>query len=411
MNSWMTYLSMEYKKSMHLMKKMFVSFCLLLVVLTAGSIIATAVLSKANVLSKVQVAVVIPEDEDQTRMVVRFASTLDSVQSLCAFSYFDSREVALQELKDGRLQACIVFPDNFYENVDKGVNTPATVLVTDRPGLSEQLFRGLIRNGVRLLQTAETGVYAVLDVAEQYQPKLPMDKIGDLMLQMYVEQLFNGSRLFTQTVVSPLQSYELSEYVFGAILLLTVLMPGLCMGYFYRPGQRALEQKLRIMGINAWKLSVIRVVVMSSMLWIFFLIFYIGGCLITFFGGWTIVYWSMEIVLGAFFLCVALACIFHGIYACCGDVGAGTVIVLLAQLWMILGSGMLIPMDFMPLPMQKIGVHMHLTAWSNYLMSLLYDYEGFDYRSAWWIFIYAVPAFGLGVFGLWKHTSFGGKYS
>lgn len=409
MNSLLIYFYLEWKKSLRLVKKMVVAVSLLLVVLTVGVAATTFAMTKANILTKVTVALVIPQTEKQTRMLAQFASTLDSVDSICEFVYYDTSESALGDLRAGDVQACIVFPDHFYEDADQGVNTPATVYVPDQADLSQRLFCGMLRDGVGLLQTAESGVYAVLDLTGQYPTGFTGEEIGDLMLELYVRQLFDGNSLFTKTVVSPFDMYRLPEYMFGGVVLLAVFLPGLCMGAFYRPGQRSLEQKLQILGLNPWKLSAVRVLVMGQMLWLVFLIVYAAGCVCSAYGGSAIVFWDPQVLAGAFLLCMSLACVFHGIYACSGEACTGTVVVFLLELWMVIGSGMLIPMDFLPEMMQKLCRGMHMDVWSRYLLVLLY--EGFDRSAAGIIGLYAVGMFGLGVFGLWKRTLSGYRYS
>lgn len=408
MNSMFIYLYLEWKKSLRLVKKMVVAVSLLLVILTVGVAATTFAMTKANVMTKVLVGILVPESEIQTRIVVQFASTLDSVQSICEIVYYDEEELLMQDLRDGDIQAGIVFPDHFYEDADQGVNTPATVYVSDSPDLSQRLFRGMIRNGVGLLQTAESGVYAVLDLSEQYPAGLDREEIGDLLLDMYVRQLFNGGRLFEQIIASPFDSYRLPQYLFGGLLLLAVFLPGLCLGAFYRAEQRPLEQKLLILGIDAWKISLVRVVVMGQLLWFLFLGVYAAGCMFSAFSGYTIVFWDAEVLPGALFLCVALACVFHGIYACSGEVRTGTIVLLLVELWMLIGSGMLLPVDFLPELMQKLCRMTHLDAWSSFVLALIY--QGFDGRSACVIGLYAVGMFGLGVLGLWKHTLSGYRF-
>ena len=409
MSSFLIYLYLECKKSLHLMKKMIISLCLLLLFVTAGIIIAAVAMTQANVLAKVQVAVVIPASEDQTRVVVQFASTLDSIQSICEFVYCDSEQEALHRMDNGEAQACIVFPDNFYEDADQGINTPATVYLRDTEVLSQRLFRGLLRDGVGLLQTAEAGVYAVLDVSEQYPVGLDREKIGDLMLDLYISQLFAGSKMFRETVVSPFDTYRLPEYVFGGLLFMTVLLPGLCFGCFYRPGQRALEQKLQISGIKAWKLSLSRVAAMTLMPWLCCLFMYVAGCVFTALSGCEVVYWHGESVAGIFLLCLAFACVFHGVYACSGNPQTGTVAALLLELWMMFGSGMLIPLAYLPETMQKISRFTQLEMWGTYLLKLLY--QGFDWKAACTICLYAVVMFSLGVLFLWKRTLSGYRCS
>ena len=113
MNSMLIYLYLEWKKSLRLVKKMVVAVSLLLVILTVGVAATTFAMTKANVMTKVPVGILVPESEIQTRIVVQFASTLDSVQSICEIVYYDEEELLMQDLRDGDIQAGIVFPDHF----------------------------------------------------------------------------------------------------------------------------------------------------------------------------------------------------------------------------------------------------------------------------------------------------------
>lgn len=385
------------------------SICLLLLFGTIGVSLATYTMMKANILSKVQVAILVPQEEKQTRMVVQFASTISCVEDICEFSYVSSEEQALDDLRNGKVQACIVFPDHFYEDVDQGVNTPAVVYVPKDANLSQRLFRKMLKDGVDLLQTSEAGVYAMFDLVEQYSVELTSDELGDVMLDLYIGQLFSGSSLFDRTMVSPFDVYSLSEYMFGGLLLLAVFLPGLCFGSLYRRGQHSLEQSLLILGIHAWKLSVIRVLIMGFLLWIGFLSIYALGCIVTYYGVFTIAYWSVEVLAGAFLFCLLIACVFHGMYALFGDERTGTIAVLLLEMILILGSGMLVPVSFLPDIMQDLCNFIHMDVWIRLLLRLLY--MGPDLKLFLIIGIYGLVMFCLGVFGLWKHTSSGLGYS
>lgn len=400
MRTFFTYYLLETKRSVRLFKRMLLTLGLLLLLAAAGIVMAVLAMNRANLLAQVKVAMVVPESEQQTKMVLRFASVLDSVQSICAFVSYDEETAALQALHENDVQACIVFPEHFYEDADNGVNTPAEVYVSDAPGMSELLFRGLLNNGVSLLQTAQAGVYATLDVADIYQAKLSQEEIGDLLLQMYVEQLVFGGRSFEQIIVSPYDTFSLQQYGFCAGLLLVLWLPGLMMGYFYKGQRRSLEQKLRLSGLNAVSLSVVRVCVIAQMLWMCFAAVYLAMAAVGHYMQGISLYFAWDIMFGAAAYSMVLACLFHGIYSICQDAHTGTVLMLFTEMLLFLGSGMLLPLDYMPHFFRKLAESLHMNIWSRYLLQLLY--RGFSAADFVWLCLAAFIMFGIGVVGQWR---------
>lgn len=396
------YLWLEVKKSLMFVKRIWMTFCLVLLLLTAGIVVVTVALQKANVLTKVNVALLIPESEQETKTVADLAASLESIKSVCNILYYDDEEIAMRDLKEETLQALVVFPDHFYEDANEGINTPAKVYVLEQPGTSELLFRNMLKDGVSLLQTAEAGVYASLDTAKIYEARMSSKKIGDLLMYQYVKKLLVRDVSFSKTVVSPIGTWTVSEYLFAALLMLAIFFPGLSLGYFYHRRQQAMERQLALLGIDAWRLSLIRVAVIGHILWLGFLSVYLIGCAVSSRLNLSFAVFDWQTVCGGLLLCMAVACVDHGIYGRSGDVRTAAVIVLFADLFLILGSDLVIPQEFLPDWLRGFCAVIHLSAWSDFLTSFLY--RSFDVKSGIVILLYAVGFFLLGVYGLWKNT-------
>ena len=149
-----TYFKLEFKKSIKVLKKSVLSMALMLVVLGLGVAAVSTVLLQSQVFQIVNVALVVPEGEKMTRMAVRFIEGMDSVKSVCKFEYME-KDAAIKAMQEGTVQAVIDLPENFYEDVDSGINTPANIYVPKESALHVELFKELLSDGVSILQTAE----------------------------------------------------------------------------------------------------------------------------------------------------------------------------------------------------------------------------------------------------------------
>ena len=180
MRFFLRYLSLEGKKSLIAARKSMVKFIVMLLLIAGGSLAVSLVMRDAGVFQTAEIGVVIPEDEAQTKMVAQFISAMDSVKSVCHFQYLDQGE-AMASLEEGTLDAVLSLPEQFYEDVDSGKNTPATIYFPENAPLNTKVFGELVTDGVSLLRTAEAGVYAAYDTAQIYQTECLVNiKLGDL---------------------------------------------------------------------------------------------------------------------------------------------------------------------------------------------------------------------------------------
>ncbi len=176
------------------------------------------VMKDAGVFQTAEIGVVIPEDEAQTKMVAQFISAMDSVKSVCHFQYLN-QDKAMASLEKGTLDAVLSLPEQFYEDVDSGKNTPATMYFPEKASLN-RVFGELLTDGVSLLRTAEAGVYATYDTAQIYQAEISRDQIGDVISELYIYEAFDRTSVFQKNVYSSLGKADLHQYYFSAAVLL-----------------------------------------------------------------------------------------------------------------------------------------------------------------------------------------------
>ena len=91
---------------------------------------ASKVLYGETSLKKIEVGVVLPEDDALSEKITKMIASLDSVESLCDFSYLEHDE-AFQKMKSGELQAVFEVPSGMARGILDGTNQPATIWFPD----------------------------------------------------------------------------------------------------------------------------------------------------------------------------------------------------------------------------------------------------------------------------------------
>lgn len=366
------YLWMELKRSIRILKKTLLNFILVIVMLTAGIAAVSYTMLQSRIFQQIEVGVAAPGEDSTTQLVVQFISAMKSVRSVCNFRYMDE-ESAREALEEGALQAVVLLPEDFYEDVDSGVNTPAQILIPENASLNVQVFRELLGDGVSLLQTAEAGVYATYDVLREEEAVMKAADIGDYLAEQYVIAALERRKLYEEQVVSPFGNMVSVQYYYLSICLVVLLMAGLNMGYLYRRQNRAVEQKLTVYGLNGWKSVLLKMLVMSLFVYVLSLLLYGAGLWLTRYTALECVYWYSGALAGLLLLSVAISAYFHMIYVLANDGVRGISVLLAVNVGMILVSGLILPTAYLPKWAQCIGEVLPLGIWSAYARGVFYE--------------------------------------
>lgn len=189
MRTFFTYFLLEYKKSIKVLLKSFGSTLMMLILIIAGTCAVSHFVFQSRIFEPVKVGMVVDEEDEKVKIITKVVSTMESVESICDFVYVDETE-AKKLLAQNELAAAIVLPEDFYEDVDNGYNTPVTVYVSEEASLNQKVFQELLTDGVSLLRTSEAGVYSMLHVGKEYSAELSQRKIGDVISEIYIEEAF-----------------------------------------------------------------------------------------------------------------------------------------------------------------------------------------------------------------------------
>jgi hypothetical protein len=400
MKFFLRYLALEGKKSLIAARKSIVKFIVMLLLIAGGVLAVSLVMSDAGVFQTAEIGVVIPEDENQTKMVAQFISNMDSVKSVCHFQYLDQKS-ALDALGEGSLDAVLSLPEQFYEDVDSGKNTPATIYFPENAPLNTRVFGELVTDGVSLLRTAEAGVYAAYDTAGIYKAELTNDQIGDVIPDLYIYEAFDRTLVFQKSVYSSLGKADLYQYYFSAGVLILLLMLGVNQSHLYQRQSRAVENKIRIYGIGEGKNALVKLFLMTIPLWLAGTIIYVAGCAVSKQYHLSFLWFDREVLAGTLLLAAVIAAYFHLVYTISGESTRGTVVLLAVNMLQVIASGIVIPTAYLPKLFEKIAPFFPLTFWDNYYLKLLFF--GIDARDTKLLFL---MLFGfLGVSVIWAKVS------
>lgn len=382
MGLFIRYFGIEWKQSCKVWLKTLTAGLTVAALLIAAAVGVTAAMKHLSAFETVRVGMVIPEEaaDEDTMFAVSFLTAMDSVKSVGSFTYYGSEEEALAALKEGKVQTVIALPPYFYESVDSGENIPATLYVSKNADLNVKIFAELLKSGVWMLQIAEAGAYAMLDVAEADRPtETGWSEAGNVVAYIYLTEAITRSRVFDRQLLSAIGSVNYAQFYFLVALLVILLLQGWNFAHLYQKKNRVLVQKLKAEGLGMAGQTIVQLTVMTLLLWVQAMLLYYGAYGITRAVRISLLISDGIVVGGLFILAFSMACFFHLVYAIAGGDISGCVLLFAVNLFMILVSGIWIPGDYMPEVLQRISGFMPLKWWETFTMQIFYGEWTWEY--------------------------------
>lgn len=370
MKTWIAFFIVECKRTGKTLLKSIGSFCACLL-LTAVLVAAfSAIMQNAQVFQKVNIGIAIPEGESISRLATQYISSMDSVRSVCDFYYLDEQE-AVEQLKQGTLQAVVVLPEGFYHDVQVGINPPAQIYFPKDAAQNTQVFEELVTAGVSFLQTAEAGVYAALDTASYYGIELQGAGLGDTIAYLFVNQMLKRDSVYSARMLSSMGNLSVAEYYYAAGLVILLMMCGIQFGFLYGKRNRSVEDKLKIRGVGSLRQSVVKILVMTEFLYVTGLLYYFAGIGVA---GWTktyFVFFQGTTWYALLLLCLGIAIYFHVLYELSGSSSQAAVFVFAVNVITIIGAGVLIPEAYLGKEIAGISHFLPMKYWNVYAAGML----------------------------------------
>lgn len=382
MRTFFIYLFLEYKKSAKVLLKSTVSLLLAAVLLLGAAAVLSHVFFGSRMFQAIDVGVAVPEGEKETKAVLRFLSAMESAESVCNFRYFPENEEK-EKLYEGEVQAVIVLPESLYEDMYSGEKGRIAVYLPEDPPFRVQVFRELLADGVSLLTTAEAGVLAASDLAgadaiaygerdEIGFPKMKPYEAANFISYEYIQCALGRDNMFDEYVYSPLGQMDLYQYYFAAAVSVLLLMSGLNYSFLYQRNSRAVEQKLRVMGLGTVKVSLIKILVMANASWLLAVASYLAGCLFSRWGKFDFIWFHGSVLLLLIPVSIGAAFYFHAVYSVFGKGMQGAVFLLSVNAVMVLCSGVVIPLAYLPEAVRRVGQYLPLNFLRQYCAEVFF---------------------------------------
>lgn len=395
------YLFIELKRAWKILQKSVGSFFLLLVLTGITVVLFSIAMQQAQVFQKVRIGVSIPEEEVISKVATQYISSMDSVSSICEFEYLQEK-AAIEQLKKGELQAVVVLPEGFFHDVQVGINPPAQIYFPGNAQGNTRIFEELLASGVSLLQTAESGVYATLSTASIYGAQMSTEDIGNTIAFLFANQMLAREKMFQEEMDSPLGDVQVFTYYYIAGLVLLLMMCGLQFGFLYERTHKSVEDRLRIYGLGSIGQMMIKILVMWFYLYVVAAVLYfLGTVLLKQLGNYEL---ELQAAgwLGLLFLCLGIAVYFHVIYTLIGDGTQTPVFLFGVNAITALGTGMLLPEEYLPSFMVSIGKVLPMRYWNQFCKEIMTN--RFCMETGEKLLIFIIAGIMMGAFFLWKNS-------
>lgn len=358
------YLLMEFKRTWKVLRKSAGSLFLLLLLVGGVTFLLSRVMYHSQFFQKARIGISIPEEETISRLATQYISSMDSLESVCEFRYL-REDLAVEQLKNGDLQAVIVLPEGFFHDVQTGINPPAQIYFSKEISFHTSVFEELLTSGVSFLQIAESGVYAALSTASCCGAQMSMEDIGNTLAYLFADQMLSRENMFQSRIESPLGTVSVAAYYYIAGMVLFLMMMGVLFEFLYEKKQNSLEDKLRICGMGSLSCMGVKVIVMSAVLSVVaWILCWMGSVFFDWMGSCELIC-DLRGGIWMILLCVSIAIYFHVLYSIAGNGSQGSVLLFAVNCLTSLGTGILIPTEYLGTGLKTVSRLLPMNCWNQ----------------------------------------------
>ena len=341
-------------------------------------------------MQKIEVGVVLPEDDVLSEKVTNMIASLDSVESLCEFSYLERGE-AFRQMKSGEVQAVLEVPSGMARGILDGTNQPATIWFPDESGLEEAVFRELAESGSSVLGTSQAAIYAA-DECLNLQGAPEQISVAERDLnRIFLKYAMNREALYRKKTVSA--AGDVSTAVFYGIsgIVFLMVLTGIPAAPFLAPQAEALEQGLRRLGIGRWYQLLSRLICMTLLLMGVTAGIYAWAVQ----KGYALAGRSELLAWGL--LCAAVSAWIQLFYEACRSSAAAILVLFTVNVVLLFLAGGIIPSVFLPELVQKIGNGTVTALWMDGIRFIASGEESGIVPSVWKLAASAAVCYALAV--------------
>ncbi len=242
------YVGLELKRAFRRIPQMLLGAAALFVLMGAAALLAGRALYGESALGRIQVGVVLEEDR-LAKQAMSMISSLESVKSICDFSYMEEAE-GEKRLRAGDLDALMKLPSGFVEDIISGVNTPVTVVFPKESGPESRVFKELTDAGAGTLSAAQAGIYAGDELLAFYGMTDSVSVLERDLNRLFLEYSLPRMDYFKKAKVSATGDVDIITFYGISGFVLCLLFGAIPASGYLTPKSRIMKQKLTLGGMG-----------------------------------------------------------------------------------------------------------------------------------------------------------------
>ena len=265
MRGYLCYAGMELKRALKRLPHILAGAAVLVVLMGAAALLAGKLLYGGQAVERIPVGVVLPEEDALAGQAMRMVSSLESVKSLCDFTYIEE-EATGEKLKKGELFAVLKMPDGFIQDIMSGVNTPVTVILPENAGAESRIFKELTDAGAEILGSAQAGIYSGDELLSEYGLTDKMAVFERDMNQIYLTYSLPRMDYFRKVMVNAAKDVSVPVFYGISAFVLVLLLSVISVSDLLKREPAVMRQKLSLMGIGPFTTAGSRILGVSVLL-------------------------------------------------------------------------------------------------------------------------------------------------
>lgn len=262
MRGCLCYAGLEVKRALKRLPHILTGAAVLMILMGAAALLAGRLLYGGQASGRIPVGVVMPGEDMLAKQAMRMVSSLESVKSLCDFTYLEEEE-AKDRLDKGELFAVLQIPEGFVQDIMSGENTPVTVILPENAGVESRIFRELTDAGAEILGSSQSGIYSGDELLYRYGLTDGIAGFEREMNQIYLSYSLPRMDYFRKIMVSGTGEVTVPVFYGISAFVLVLLFSVIPVSDFLKRESAVMRQKLSLLGIGPLSLAGSRILAVS----------------------------------------------------------------------------------------------------------------------------------------------------
>lgn len=227
------YTRLEIKKSVKLLPKLLIGTVLLLITVTVMAMAANDILGDNTDSEKgqdnkafIDIGVVCKDDSwimELAKGMLLGNKKIASVVNLKFTDYDDG----MKGLEENVYMAVVIIPENAVDDIISGENTPFQVIFPKNAGYEAAAIREVADSAVKLLASAQAGIYSAYDFYGEYNHKWKRAGAIKRLNERYIDAVLGLEDFFKDTTVVATGDLDIPEYYALSGIILFIMLFGM----------------------------------------------------------------------------------------------------------------------------------------------------------------------------------------